>query len=167
MGTTTARNRRGPVWPVFLLLALVVAGGGAFIWYMVSQVGTRPDGTRVRLVLLGEPSGLSIAVGDLPIVLVGDFAGGAQATAGGIQAEQEQEFFLRRERIALRIQFTAGGAAVDSRRLQYVLFDADGNELSRGPLRPDVQIGAGQTETLEIVDAEVPAARRVEIRAVP
>jgi hypothetical protein len=155
------------VWIILLLFAVLIAGSGGFVWFIWSQLGTAPDGTRVSLVAPGGMVSLT-AGGLLPIDLAADLAAaGLKTEHQGLQSEVEQNFVLRREKYSLRIKLTAGNQPVETGRLGYVLFDAGGNMLSQGKLRPEIQIPADAAETVQVVDAHLPDTKRVEIRKLP
>jgi hypothetical protein len=168
MNASASPTNRRAVWTTVLLVLLVLlASVGAGVWYVQSQLGARPDGTRVTLVMPGGTQSV-VSRSTLPIVVAADLAAdGVKSAMVGMSAEREQDFIFRREKAAMQIQLTAGNQLVNPALLGYVLFDADGNPLSEGAFQPAEQIGAGQTGTVQIVDPDVAEAARVEIRKLP
>jgi hypothetical protein len=169
MNASAAPTRRRAVWTTVVVLLVLLASVGAGVWYVQSQLGARPDGARVTLVMpggIGRDSVVSRST--LPIVVAADLAAdGVKSAMGGMSAEREQSFIFRREKATMQIHLTAGNQLVDPALLGYVLIDADGNALSAGAFQPAKQIGAGQTGIVQIVDPDVAEAARVDIRKLP
>jgi hypothetical protein len=143
----------------------MLLGAGALALFVRSRLGVQPDGTRVSLALRG--GALTMTSANLKIGLAADLdAAGHKVQPSGVTASNEQMLFLRRERVTLRAQFTAG-QPINTARLGYVLFDGKGSEMSHGALQPAVALDPGQTQMLEIVDANLPEAQRIEVRRLP
>jgi hypothetical protein len=173
--TAAPPKRRPTPWVFLLLLCVLLAGAGGFVWYIWSQVGTRPDGTRVVFEFPGvggavaSPSvGGAVASPSVNSTLSADLkAEGAEILGAGTRHQIEQQVFLRREKITLAIRLHAGKHPIDTTRLTYVLFAKDGAELSRGALGPETLIAVGGSEIVEVADPHVLDAVRVEIRKLP
>lgn len=159
-------QQRGRLRRLIVLTAITELVGGGGLWYLVSQLGTRPDGTRITIGL--PSSSFTVrANGSMPIMLSDDLkASGAEAKITGVHMEQDQTLFLLREKAVLKVEFTAGNEAIDSAKLRYVL-TAQGNVIAEGTPSPAVQIAAGQKEMIEIANPELGKADRVEVRRVP
>src|SRR5207253_1222651 len=108
------------------------------------------------------------ANGRMPIALTADLvAEGIKAESAGINAEQEQQAFLRREKVTLQIKLVASDQPIEPGRLGYVLLDSNGNELGRGALLLDVPIPAGLEGPARITDAQLLDAARIHVRKLP
>jgi hypothetical protein len=167
MDTAAVPKRRTTLWIGLTLLLVLCLGAAAGLWYVRAQVGTRPDGTRVTLVPPGGVNSMS-STGPLPIILGADIAAdGLKVVPGEFHAESEQSLFLLRQKVTLQVAITAGNQPVDTARLGYVLQDAAGAVVSEGAFRPETRIAAGQTKTVQIVDAGLADAKRIEIRKLP
>jgi len=59
---------------LLVLLVVLLAGIGAGVWFIQSQLGTRADGTRVSLVLPGPAVSIA-AKGSVPITVAPELAG--------------------------------------------------------------------------------------------
>jgi hypothetical protein len=167
MQTATPPKRRHRVWTTILGMVLaLLAGAGAFAWYVASHLGPQPDGSRVTLVFPGGSSGA--ASRSLEPSLAADLAAdGVEIRGGGSRMDVEQTIFVRREKVEWCLFLKAGKEPLDTARLGYVLFRKDGAEVSRGPLRPELQIAPGQTDSVLVVDPLIADADRVEIRKLP
>jgi hypothetical protein len=167
MSSPEPPSRLWPAWMTVLLLLLVLGGIGAYLWYAWSQLGTRADGTRVTLVMLGGAVGVA-SHGPVPIIVAADLAAdGVLAVHAGIAVELEQSLIFRREKVVLSIILTAGKQPVEPARIGYVLIDADGIRFSEGAMQPTRQIAAGQTATVQLADPDVANAARIEIHKLP
>jgi hypothetical protein len=152
---------------VFVVLTVVLAAIGGLVWLLWAQLGKQPDGTRVTLFM--PRAGMPIAGGGVfSIELAADLAAdGHKAEIDGLHIDDHAMLVLRREKLVLHFKLTAGQGPVNTARLGYVLFDKVGNELSRGTIRPALDIPAGQTQDVQIADADLADTARVEIRKLP
>lgn len=165
----TAKSRRPWVARIVVFLFVLVATGiGGGVWFVLAQLGTMPDGTRVSLVPLGGVVTAERQAGQLPIELAAELAAaGLMAHEKGMGSEVEQTFILRREKHSLRIWLSVGDQPVAMGPLGYTLFDAGGNVLSQGTLTAEVRLAAPAVKTVQIADPNLPNTKRVEIRKLP
>jgi hypothetical protein len=166
MSSLAPPKQRRVVRTIGVLLAILVTGALGLGLFVYSRLGARSDGTRLSLVWPG--SEMSMVSTKLHTAVAADLAAdGGKVQAHGTRGENETMLLVRRERLALLISITAGDQPLDTAHLGYVLFDADGRELSRGALQPAMGIDAGKTGEMEIADANLPDAARAEVRKLP
>ena len=105
----------------------------------------------------------------LPIVLSPQLAAdGARVEEIGLSVlVREQTVLLVREEFELLLWTSAGKEPLDTERLAYTLFGADGEVLSEGTIGPPTRIAAGQTLSTTITDDHLPQAIRIEVRKLP
>ena len=152
---------------MLLVIAALVLTAAGFVLYAWSQLGSRPDGSRVTLVFPGGAA-LIRAAGSIPVTVADDLRNlGVEAEQFSLQAEDEAHLFLRREKWVAQLKVTAGNQPVDVAGLGYRLFDKDGKELGAGALRPDIRVDAGQNAAVQIADPELSQTARIEIRKLP
>lgn len=81
----------------------------------------------------------------------------------GTSQDVEQIVFLRKEKCVAQIEISATAADLELSGLSYVLYDEDGREVGRGPLRFSGRLKQGESQTGEIPDARISDARGVVI----
>jgi hypothetical protein len=167
METAESRPHRRRRRFFILLLATAVLSAAAGIWLVNWLPGSRSDGSRVSFVGLGEAAnvtaGSAIVLDLAPELLAEDVT----ARHDGIQAEVDQMLFLRREKVILRLQVTAGKEKIVPEQLAYVLRGADGKALSEGRFKAAAPLLPGETGVLEIPNPEALNAARVSVGKLP
>ena len=142
-------------WLLFAFCLALLVGSG-WIYFLVTQEG---GGTSFR-VLLGSASA-SARSGSISAEIAPELTeDGLTAKVVGSSADVTQIAFIRKERYGVKVRVTAGKQGVE--KLSYTIFGANGEKLSHGkvdlePLKP------GESRVGEIIDKEVPNARRILI----
>ncbi len=160
---TPPRPRRR-LWIVLVLLALLIVGGAIIYWLAIVQL----EAHGWRLVF-GQPgAGMDIAGKAPPIAPAADLArDGVRVEVISVAAEGDRFVIMQRVQFKLWFWLTAGARPLETARVGYTLFAADNRVVGTGVVGPQVRIEAGRTVSVEIVDARLGDAARVELHELP
>jgi hypothetical protein len=151
------RRKHGLFLLIVASLLIVLCVGCVFVvLYSLTN-----DGSRLSL---GGPSMSSTSAPLTVIQAHPNVAKGLACKLVGTGEECEQILFIRKQRIFARIELTATAAALDLTGLTYVLYDANGAEVARGPLALSGSLKQGESRAAEIVDAAIQQSKSMMIR---
>jgi hypothetical protein len=138
-----------------LLAAVCIVGFFAVIYGLTS------DGSRLSL------SSASASSNSAPLKLVQvhpALTAGLACKLVGTGEEVEQILFVRKQKTYARVELTATAPALDLPDLTYVLYDANGAEVSRGSLGLTGSLKQGDSRRVEVVDPAIQKATTMQIR---